>query len=288
MDVLKDKTITTEQIMERLLNVTGGGQSITDEQDVAGMELMARSGAKILSAMQELKTMGPINMLTSEQVEQISQAEHSWEAMVRNAKILAGKGIFAFTVAAPEVGKTVWERIKEAFGGGKPSGSVFGVGAREEMEAWGAATNPQAALTKPETKAAKKADAELERLQEQLSERIFQNSLKTMTVDQKRVALQKEMLDHLKLADYLMENGFEKGALEEQLKAAGLAGELAGLKGGATRGGTKLDVNSLQRIGAYARQDNEAMHYRRDAIRGINQIVHNTHRLQQPSGQVQH
>jgi hypothetical protein len=73
MAELKDGAIETEGIMDRM-RANASAHPITDQEDVAGMELMGRSGAKVLSAMQEIHEMGPIKVISKEQVEQLHEA----------------------------------------------------------------------------------------------------------------------------------------------------------------------------------------------------------------------
>ena len=197
MEALRDATISTQQVLERMIEVAGSG-TITEEQDVAGMELMGKSGAKLLAAFQELHNLGPVTLLSEEEVQRMNEAAEGFENLKRKAAVLAGKGygrlvapVLGGLSAAEELWRAVWPRIKEAFSRSRPQGPVFG---GEGSDPFGGftvtSTTPPDKLHGPVVIGkTKKELEELERARAALAERVFSNTLRTLSAEEKRAAL---------------------------------------------------------------------------------------------------
>lgn len=252
MEALRDASISTEQVLERMMEVAGGA-NITDEQDVAAMELMGKSGAGLLSVFQELHDLGPVTLLKDEEVEHMNKAIDAYEELKRVAASTAGKGY----IAAVEAPKALWDTVKDLwrYAFGKPeSGPVFGGPGSDPFGGFTvtSTTGPDKLRGPVVVGKTKKELEELARLQASLAEKVFQNTLKTMTAEEKRAELNRQITEHQLKARRAGELEDEKTALEEKLKAEELRSQLVGIKNSSGKGGGSADVNALQRIGAYS------------------------------------
>ena len=98
---------------------------------------------------------------------------------------------------------------------------------------------------------------ELYRLQVELQEKIFNNSLKTMTATERQAALNKEIARHEANAAFYASVGdleMDVKSGKEKFKAEGLRGELATVekKDQQIGHGQKFGLNAQQHIGAYS------------------------------------
>lgn len=256
MEALKDASITTEQILERMIEVAGGA-NITDAQDVAGMELMGKSGARLLSAFQELHDLGPVSLLKDDEVERMHEAIEGFENLKRSAASLAGKGFIGAT-AAP---KSLWETVKDLWRyaspfGGRPHGPVFGEGqAAGEGMTVVSETGPDKLHGPVVQGMTVEQQKEWQRLQLEVSEKIFQNNLKTLTTEERRAQLNKQIAEHMKASEKAWEDADWIKAEQERLKAENLRGELLLVKDSTAGKKVHADVNALQKIGAYSSQE---------------------------------
>ena len=253
MEALRDATISTQQVLERMIEVAGSG-TITEEQDVAGMELMGKSGAKLLAAFQELHNLGPVTLLSEEEVQRMNEAAEGFENLKRKAAELAGKGYIAAVEAPKELWRAVWPRIKEAFSRSRPQGPVFG---GEGSDPFGGFT--VTSTTEPDKLhgpvvigKTKKELEELERARAALAERVFSNTLRTLSAEEKRAALNERIAAAQERAAAALAAGDELRSLEEQTKVEELRAQLLAVRDASGRGlVATADVNALQRIGAY-------------------------------------
>ena len=250
MEALRDASISTEQILERMIEVAGSSD-ITNEQDVAGMDLMGKSGAKILSAFQQLHDLGPVSLLKDEEIERMHEAVDGFEDLKRTAASTAGKGF----IAATEGPKSLWQVVKDLWNYANPRtpGPVFGGPGSDPFGGFTTtSTSEPDKLHGPITKGMSAQDVtEMKRTQLAIAEKAFQNELKLMTVEEKRAELKKEIAAYDKASEKAFEEGEWLTGYQERLKAEQLRSELFGLKD--TNKATKPDVNSLERIGAYSR-----------------------------------
>ena len=97
---------------------------------------------------------------------------------------------------------------------------------------------------------------EMKRMQLEIAEKIFQNTLKTMTVEEKRAALNKQIKDHMAASDKAFEDANWNEGYKEKLEAEKIKGELLSVKDDAvalSRGRMMHgSLTSLQQQGAYA------------------------------------
>jgi hypothetical protein len=272
MAALKDATITTEQVLERMIEVAGG-ENITDAQDVAGMELMGKSGAKILSAFQALHDLGPVTLLKDEEVEKMHEAVEGFEELKRQAASLAGKAYIAAT-AAP---KSLWQTIKDLvhYGLGGKEEAVFGAGqlASDGMTVVSETGGDKLHGPVSESMSAEKI-LEMRRLQAEIAEKIFQNSLKTLSAEEKRAQINAEIAKHMKASEKAFENADWIEGYKEKLKAEELRGELAGVTSPHRR--LHPDANALQKIGAYAGPGDESNALLRSLEQHVRRIADRT------------
>jgi hypothetical protein len=251
MEELKNTAITTEQVMEKMSGVLVA-HPITDREDVAGMELMGKSGARILSAMQELKNLGPVHLIQHEDIERIQEydrAIHRYMSDVKQAAV-------PLVARVLEGQSYIQLLLSNMFKSGPIKGfnkALEEIAARAD-EIKGKASNvTDGANTYRFTKTVdlNKDAAQIDKLRSELAERIFQNNLASMGVEERRLALKKQISEHERKAqEFEFGEGDDVKALEERLKAEQIRGELG--KSKADFGHPQMDVNNLQRIGAFA------------------------------------
>lgn len=248
MEALKDATISTEQVLERMIEVAGGS-SITEAQDVAGMELMGKSGARILSAFTELHDLGPVTLLKDDEIDKMHEAIEGFEELKRQAGSLAGKGYIGATAAPASLWQTVKDLWNYGRGGGR-GGPRFGEGQawNEGMTVTGE-TGPDKLHGQVALGMTVNQVTQMKRVQLDIEEKIAQNAMKTMTAEQRRAALNADISKHLKASEKAFEDAEWLKGYEEQLKAEQLRGELLAIKDPRAANRT---VNALQTIGAYA------------------------------------
>lgn len=251
MEALRDASISTEDVLNRMVEVVGGG-NITEEQDVAGMELMGKSGARLLGAFQELHNLGPVKLLSDEEVNKMEKAAQAFEEMKRTSASWVGKAWIAATAAPPALWQTVKDLWNYAHSGGKKA-AVFGGPGSDPQGGFTVRTEGEKSkLYGPVSEGMSTAQVtEMKRVQLQIAEKIWQNSLKTMTVEEKRAELNKEIAEHERASEKAFEDAEWTKGYKEKLEAENLRGELLGLKAAAAGKAGRSDVNALQRIGAY-------------------------------------
>lgn len=259
---LKNSATSTEEIMDRIRGASAA-HPITAEEDVAGMELMGKSGARMLSALEQIHNLGPIKVISKEDIEQLHEASERLEEIKRQATIGVAKGAGLIADISARAGAT-FEGLKQ-FMSGRASFNEARKIAREaihgpdeappgEKSAEGE-SGRKGPLSYSNVRVVdlenKKEQAELERLREEIAQRILQNNLKSMTVEERREELKRLMAEHEKAAiSAEFGEGDEKKALQEKLEAQKLKGELLGLE--KKHGGYSVSVTDRERIGAQA------------------------------------
>ena len=239
MSELKYQALSMQQIMEKI-RASATSHPITDQEDVAGMELMGRSGAKLLSVLQKVHELGPIPLISKENLDTLHEANEAIEEAGRRATIATGQtlGFMGRLSQMPGVGLgwfskkmgDMFEATKGAITGTMDPMSaaklMLGIGnddkgvARKKTEEGGIYR-----LTK--TVDLHKDAAEIEKLKAQLAEKILQNQLKGMTVAERRAKIEELIADHMKKSvEFEFGEGDDKKALEEKIEAENLRGEL--------------------------------------------------------------
>lgn len=250
---LNNQAISTEEIMDRMRAKASEGP-ITDEQDVAGMELMGRSGAKVLSAMQAIHELGPIPVIADEDIRRLHEANETLEEIkrtitVKTATVLSsipqafrgwrdffqGKISFSDMSQAPETGNVAAPKFDLK---GRPLTQEAKKAVQEQQ---------QHAATVQNTKNQTKQITELEKSRDDLAKKIFDNHLKTLTTIQKQAELKKEIAQHEENANLAMRIGNELLSNQERLKAEDLRGQLAN-----SHKAERMDFTSAEKIGAFA------------------------------------
>lgn len=246
---LRNAGIATRDIMDAI-RASSSGHRITDEEDVAGMELMGKSGAKILSAMQQLSQLGPVKLINKEDVEALHEARKNLESTKRDLMVSASRGVslagfqFKFLggmLSAAQMAIFQKRSIKDALQFG--FSGVFGK-EEEPKEKAGGIYRKSAIVD------LNKDAAEIDKERAALAEKILKNKMAEMTVDQRRSAIIRELRDNeRKIIEYRYGEGDELKAVQMENKSAELYSQLIGLK---ASNASPISVNELQRIGAYA------------------------------------
>lgn len=256
---LRDQAIDTQDILNAIM-ATVAGRRITDSEDAAAMELMGKSGAKVLSAFQELSKLGPVKLISKEDLDTMHEVEETWKRFKRDA-VSSVAPAAGFLAKANETYRATWTPLK-MFYGGKASAREGGEMLLEAWKSiWGgtkpgegkaAATDNVYRKTATIEFETKERLARIEALREQLAEKIYATTLKGLSVEQQKEDLKRKIAEHDKKSqEYEFGEGDDVKALEEKLKAAEFASQLAGLQNKHEKA-DKPDVNSLQKIGAYA------------------------------------
>jgi hypothetical protein len=253
MDELKNTALSTEQIMDRMREAANS-HPITDAEDVAGMELMGRSGAKILSAMQQIQEIGPIKLIDAESIETLHKAHEELEESKR--KITIGGSwiakLFNFTTKE----KTAeWNAFKKFIGHRIPAeeiGKEFG----KEM---GLVKDDEKKLKEPEKPNSyhKVVTVDLFRDEvaaqtklERLAKLVFEHHLQTLTPLQREVELKKEIAEHEKKAIEYRFQGMESARASELIEAEELRGKLLSAEKKKPSDIYRMDYTASERIGS--------------------------------------
>jgi len=266
MEALRNSTLTTEQVLERMVEVAGGGR-IKDAQDVAGMELMGKSGARILSAFEQLHKLGPVSLMKPNQVEEMDQALKGYEKLLRLSKTFVGGSFTGWSLLFNHLKDEVVTSWREKVLSGAPGRNApRGSGPRPGGATTDTPWSPVVEVMSEQSK------TEMRRVQLQIAEKIFQNSLKTMSAEEKRAQLNAEIAKHLKASETAFENADWLKGYEEKLKAEELRSGLLGGKGDPMKQ-MHADRNALQRIGAYAPGEDHAVEVQRQILQHVAKIA---------------
>jgi hypothetical protein len=266
MEELKNSALSTEDIMSKI-RAASEGHPITDAEDVAGMELMGRSGAKVLSAMEQLSNLGPVHLIPKEDIDNLHEANERIKELNRDFQagtaIAAGFGL----KLTNKLGDLVeffkgTLSLKEAL---NPEAADKPVPAPDfdlkgrPLKIHGEATKDEEARIYRVTKTVNlnKDLAEVEKLRDELAKRIAENQLKGMSATERIAELERQITEHKrKFIEFRFGEGDEKQALEEDLEAERLRGQLTDLQ---DKQKSKFryqapDANERVRIGAYGPQ----------------------------------
>lgn len=253
-EMLRNASLETDQIMEIMADHVKD-RAITNSEDAASMEVIGRSGAKILSTFQQLKDLGPITLIDKQQIEEFHKTELAFQKTKRDVQIGIVSMLQWFAGSAAFVGRQAGAIYERMF-----NRNVDAESAR--YAAWDM-TMPGAKGTRTERKenvytATKVVDLnkdakEIDAMREQLAEKILQTKLKTLTAEERRAEISRQIAEHEKKAiEYEFGEGDDKLALKEKLKAEELRGELAQSSKEARQSLSPRHINSLQQIGAFA------------------------------------
>lgn len=271
MEELKNQALSTQDIMDKMREASEG-HPITDSEDVAGMALMGRSGAKVLSAMEQLNALGPVHLIPKEDIDNLHEASERIKEL--NRDIQAGVAIMAGT------GMNILDRITtgavgftEFMSGRMSFNQARRIGLDENVPAPEFDLKGRPLANHERTEAEKEGEAhvyritktvnlnkdlkEIEKLREELAKRIAENQLKGMTATERAAEFERQITEHKRKAiEYRYGEGDEVKALEEDLESERLRGQLGDLKD-KTHSKYKYhapDSNDRVRIGAYGPQ----------------------------------
>lgn len=274
METLRDASVSTEEIMNRMVS-TMAGHPITNAEDAASMELMGKSGSKILAAFTELQNLGPINLISAKDVAALDKAEEKIAEMKRDltvggAQVTAGiggwlqniiQGAAGQFMAAKEFlsGRMSYDEARYLAYGQVPPGQE----AKPPPAGATASKEPQIAeYNIVKTVDLHKDDLKIQQAQAALDEKKFKNAERLLSVEQRRAVLRAAAIQAEREAVGLEFGvGDELGAIKAKSKAEDLRNELAQLdaKAAETGKGFRPDVNALQKIGAYSQGPELAM-----------------------------
>ncbi len=268
MDTLKDSAVSAEDIMAQMREAISS-HPITDSESVAAMDLMGKGGSKLLSVMTELQNMGPVNLISAEDIQKVDDASKKIEALKRDLNVggaqIAAKGMDLIEVAAGlKEFMTGNMSLNEAIHPSRDAGSAAPTKDLKGRDLTGPKAEPVDALEKQvsykvvqsrsekEMAQIQKDISETEKLRDQLAEKIAKNKEKALSGEERIAELKKQIAEHEKksIAAEFGE-GDEKEALKEKLKIEELKGEMDGISAKKFKV-VGSDLTANQRIGAYA------------------------------------
>jgi len=245
MEELKNQSVSVEEIMQRIREASAM-HPITTEEDVAGMELMGRSGAKVLSAMEQLHNLGPVHLIAGEDIEHIHEAELRLKSLKNEITIgfatMAGKAVPVADRFAMGL-----QGIKEFFSGRMSLNQARRIGLDEtgnvEAPKFDLKGRPLTERERKEIPEPEKPNVynkvvqvqlenakemkEVEKIREEIAERILQNQVKQMTLSERQAFFKKQIADHeRKMIEARFGEGDELTAVREELEIAKLKGEM--------------------------------------------------------------
>jgi len=266
MSTLKDVAVQGEDIM-RMMQATVASHPITESEAVAAMELMGKGGSKLLSVMSEMQTMGPVNIIQADDLKALDDANKKIEELKRQLTVMAGTvlgnvagGIDRAGEKAGELAQILVGNVTQAEIDRSKAGETIHEAPQFDLKGR-PLTGPKAKLAPvggPEEvlsfSVTKTVDltkdlAKETALRAQLADKIAKSSLKEMSDSEKKVALAKQIAAHEKEAISFRFQGDEVKALEEDIKAADLKGELGSMTKKGSKDAFKPDLNALQKIG---------------------------------------
>lgn len=262
---IKNQALDAEGILMRMREAAAG-HPLTDQEDVAGMELMGKSGAKILSVMEQLNNLGPVHLIPKDDIDNIHEAELRLrdlknELTIGTAKIV-GETVPAFDKLARRIsaigefmgGKSSFSEMINR--GWKMGADVPNIPAPTTDLKGRPLTGPKAqpaaesglSFSRTTTVDLNKDAAEIEKLRTQLAEKILQNQMKSMTAAERELEIKKQIAEHEKKAmEFRFGEGDEKKALLEDLEVQKLKGEMATKKASHQ----KEEGDSLSKFGGH-------------------------------------
>ncbi len=290
LDEIKDKTLSALDIIGRMYDRIGD-TPVVDSMSVAAMELLGKKGDHILTIFKDLKELGPIQMMSPEELDRIDNSIKNMEAAKKNLKV----------TAAPAVGG-IYELLAHSLGQGMaPFDLLAGKSGLSEAlrkmleipipKSWlpntttpGQAVNSAVSgmfigandLQSGTTQAAKtvhyytskvvdlsKEEAEYKKLSAELDELRAKSAFDLMTVEEKRAKLTAEIAKHEDAATRATYEGYDVLSAQESIKAEQARRELqsldkAGLKTNSARP-LLPESDALTRVGNFLGSGRDAI-----------------------------
>jgi hypothetical protein len=252
MEMVEDRSKSLSDITARMSEHLAG-REITDPEDVAAMELFSRSGAKMVSVIQNLKEAGKIKLIDHQDIEEISQAEKGigklWRGLLRITATGLAKGyeggayflknlslaaeVLSGKMSIAEARAKALDSAVNLMGGGYSKGP-------DDPQ------KPNSTFSTAKVVDLHKDDNSILRGNLELQEKIRQNNLATLTSTQKLSELKQEIADDEDKALRAMYEGNDLEAQKFAKRAEDRRAELISLE---HKRGKDLSVDSLNRIG---------------------------------------
>lgn len=284
------RSSTPKELFDALgesIEKTGVNSKVTS--DILG--LMGRAGSQLIPTLKELAKNSadfehsPLKM-TKEDIDSIDRAAKSWERFGTAVKVFGAEA----QVGLGDIFTSKFFDIINPFKDSDTKGQEKRIrDLRGKLDVQKLTKGPalEDFTYKGDGVAAGKKSgegmAEIEARRLDLAQKIFDNSLKSMTATQKEEALKKEIAKHEANAAFYAsvgENETDKKALDEKIKAEELRGQLEGIETKKDKqANTKLSLNAQQQIGSYARTPGSWNETKADikAIRQSLSHIHSNH-----------
>ena len=250
MEDLADASKDTEEIINQIVSSVAG-RRILDDEDVAGMEIFGKSGAKVLSAFEQLHALGPVKLIDERDIANMTRIEREWKETLATVKTGAAGilGTIHDAVAAGAAhlgamaGGATWDEADDIV-----ARQVLGAGAESKKPAHGEEQHHHLTVqaADPKATAQKLKDLDAERLE--LAKKISENQMAAMTSTEREAALKEQIAHFEDEATRQMIQGNDLAALKAAREAETLRTRLMADQ---KKGGKDLQVDSLNKIGVF-------------------------------------
>jgi hypothetical protein len=255
MEMVRDRSKELSDITERM-STHLAGRSIADYEDAAAMDLFSKSGAKMVSVIQNLKEAGTIKLIDQQEIEEVDRAEKGlgklWRGALRIVAIGLAKGVEGSTYFFKNVSLAVdvlSGKMSMAEARAKALDSaveIFGGGYSKGPDSGPAAAGKQATFATTKVVDLHKDDNEILRGNLDLQEKIRRNNDATLTTTKHLAELKREIAEDEDKALRAMYEGNDLEAIKFAKKAEDRRAELISME---HKRGKDLSVDSLNRIG---------------------------------------
>jgi hypothetical protein len=250
MEDLRDTSRDTESILNQMV-ASVAGRTILDDEDVAGMEIFGKSGAKVLSAFQQLHELGPLKLVDERDIRNITELEKNFKELKRTAETFAtgalGQAVEEVKLQVGAI-KGVAGILGALSGGAKPKDAVtIAGGALAQPTAEPGETHHLTVQNQDPKKAAEDLK-NLEAARLELAKKINEVHMSAMTSTERQAALKEQIAHFEDEATRQMIQGNDLAALKAAREAETLRGQLMADQ---KKGGKDLAVDSLNKIGVF-------------------------------------
>jgi hypothetical protein len=251
MEMVRDRS---KELADITATISGNlsGREITDSEDAAAMDLFSKSGAKMLSVIQNLQKVGKIKLISKEDIDAVVTLDKEIGILERDIKQKVGGSIAKSWIGLRFLVGSVGIEVQRLVGHITQAEADA-----KKMALVGNITGEGPAIPKPKTTGdphyaatrvvdLHKDDNEILRGNLELQEKIRRNNLATLTTTEQLAELKEQIADDEDKATRAMYEGNDLESQKFARRAEDRRSELIALQ---HKRGKDLSVDSLNRIG---------------------------------------